>query len=680
MSDVVELPNVPSDVVPSAVPADIREANTASIASAITGVCGLSGGGKSSLADTAAEYAYEVHGKQTLCYAIDPGGFGTKRVAMIRAGILHAWDPRNHVNYFETMELATLGAWPETIEDPERGYADPNVKLILPRRLVCDMKCPAGHIARRFASEVEMNVICAQGGVPCAVCGVLTNLQNTSGIDRLIVRHRLFREIGLRIYDSITAMNDAGLIIELPTMSAKNLFARGKEGGSALGSADAFRQGTVSYGTGSEAQVGFMQNRTYGWLMNIRQLPDVVVPTICTFGIEESKKDDESGGLQILGPRIAGKARTSAVPGWIGNLVYASHEPEDLPKGTCQSPNMVFRLWLTTHTDPRDSRKMPILAKHRGTPLGIDYLEDPYYASATDRQVHAWEHCSLGVLFRMLDAQVAQAEAALRVKYPHAPGFQAPVAETGDPDEVVGTVGHRQTVVLAQGAVTSGGPATTGPQPVPMPQGLPPVAGMPRVATRSRRGVAPSVAPPVTAVAPLMGPSALGTSGAGTPPAGIPSTVTPVSPSSEAPSIVQHQLEASIAVIEAKKAVVEGATPSPVATAQTTGAGVEVVVPATAATAQPPTGSPTAVPPQAAAPVVAGSSPTPAPPSPPPVTEGPPTGATAPLPLTGAGGGSSAVAAPAPAPAAASAPPSTTPAATPASQPRVIRRPRPPVQ
>jgi hypothetical protein len=465
------------------------------------------------------------------------------------------------VRYFETMEHATLGGWPAEIEDPERGYADPNVPIIMPRRLALDLYCPNGHVARRFDNEAVLQAVHAQGGVLCPTCKLQTTLANTQKVERLILRHPLFRNVGLRIYDSISAMNDAGLIIELPTMSAEGKLSRGKEGGSALGSADAFRQGLTVYGTGSEAQVGFMQNRTYGWLMNLRTLPDVKVPTICIFGIEESKKDDESGGLQILGPRIAGKARTSAVPGWVGNLLYASHEPEDVPKGTANSPHMVFRLWLTTHTDPRDARKMPILAKHRGTPLGIDYLEDPWYDNPEDRKSHAWEKCSLKVFFRMLAAQVAEQTAALKAKFPKAPGFVEQTPESTE-DDVIGTVGTPAQAAAAA-SVPSGVAVTAGAAPVVT---APVADGMPRVI--SRRGRASTPAPPVQATAPAVSsplPTAtpvLGTPSAGAKPAdaaipaatsGAPPVIAVGKAQPEPPSVLEQQLTASIAKIEADK-------------------------------------------------------------------------------------------------------------------------------
>ena len=398
-----------------------RAANTVVQANAVTALYGISGGGKSSLADTGAEYGFEEFGGVTLCYALDPGGFGTKRLALIRAGILRAWDPTNHVRPFETMELISMGAWPETIIDPERGYADPNVPLILPGRLEFVLTCPQGHDVTRRLSEADIATVVA----PCPTCGVQSSSANTAGIKKVMVKSRIFSNVVGRIYDSFTAMCDRGLM-ELPKMSARGELAVGGSGGSVLGSADAFTQGTVTYGTGSKAQVGFVQNLAYRWLINIRQIADQKMPAITTFGVEQSKSDDESGGEVLLGLKVAGVARTGAACGWVGNLLHASLEPDE-------QGHMRHRLWLTNHYDPRDPRKIPYVAKHRGTPLGMpEYLEDPWSDNPEERAKLAWTGCSLGHFFTLLKNQFADEARRLAAKFPQAPALTGAVEKAED--------------------------------------------------------------------------------------------------------------------------------------------------------------------------------------------------------------------------------------------------------
>lgn len=512
---------------------DLRAANSvANQANAVTAIYGLSGAGKSSLADTAAEYCWETFKKVTLCYASDPGGFGNKRLSLIRLGIMRVWDPTNHINAFETMELISLGAWPAEIVDPDRGFADPAVPLVLPRRLAHVVVCPAGHEAARFDNEVVMQA----ANTPCPTCGVVTNLSNALRVDKVIVKSKVFRDVGLRIYDSVTGMNDRGLIIELPTMSARGQFAAGRDGGSALGAADAFQQGTVKYGTGSKSQVGFMQNRSYQWLVNIRQIPDQVVPAIATFGVEQSKVDDESGGEMVLGPKIAGNARTSAVPGWVGNCLHASKEPDDQGR-------MRFRLWLTNHIDPRRPDRIPYLAKHRGTPLGMpEFLEDTWHDDPGTRQELAWSTCSLKVFFRLLESQLQEQMKRDTAKYPDAPALQTDGAE-GEDEIIPITVANAPTAnvpVPVAGGRTIGRRAGRRPVAAPVPMASSGDAAA-QVSAASPTPTAPaSAGAPIAAVA------------------GPPAPAIESEQATTAPSVIQQQLQASL-----DAAAAGGASPPP---------------------------------------------------------------------------------------------------------------------
>lgn len=506
---------------------DLRAANSvANQANAVTAIYGITGSGKSALCDTAAEYCWETFSRTTLCYANDPGGWGNKRISLIRLGIMRVWDPTNHVNPFETMELISLGAWPAEILDPDRGYADPSVPLVLPRQLAHILICPQGHEAARYEHEAILQTSSAV----CPTCGVLTSLANALRVDKMIVKSKIFSRVGLRIYDSVTGMNDRGLLIELPAASARGDLPAGREGGSPLGSADALRSGRFSFGTGSKAQVGFMQNRSYQWLVNIRQIPDQVVPAIATFGVEQSKVDDESGGEMVLGPKISGNARTSAVPGWVGNCTHASKEPDEHGR-------MRHRLWLTNHIDPRRPDRIPYLAKHRGTPLGMpDYLEDPWDDDPLKRQDLAWTGCSLKVFFKLLEKQLTEVMRRDAEKYPDAPALQKDQAEPED-----------ELIPVAAGAVTSTNapiPITGGAKIGRRPGGarrpgvvavaMPPAASSPSIPVQSAGAV------------PLVPASSGPTVPASAGPVTSSGTMEGSQSATEAPSVITQQLQASL--------------------------------------------------------------------------------------------------------------------------------------
>jgi len=514
--------------------------SAANTANAVMGLYGISGSGKSSLADTGAEEAYETFGAITLCYAADLGGFGNKRLTLIRHGIMRVWDPRNHVNPFETMELMSLGAFPERLIDPERGFAEPNVKLILPRRPVWQMICPQGHVAHVFEDQRAMQVT----QVACPTCSMMTGVANAARIQAMSVKHPMFEKVGLRIYDSFTSLNEWGMA-DLQEQSARGLLPASSQGGAALGSADALRSGQFVFGTSSRAQYGFLQNRTYGWLSNIKTIPDQVMPAIATFMVEQSKGDDESGGEMLYGPKIAGNARTSALGGWLGHLLHATKEPFTQDVGA----QLVYRLWLTNHIDPRDVRKIPYIAKHRGTPLGMpDFLED-------EPGKPAWSGCSLRVFYKLQREQLALLEAEATSKYPQAPGMwrgedASASAQGGDADAVTSTGDGGGTTVTAASTVLPGGGVA---------------------ASRTRRRVAGGAAPAAVTSTPPTAPEkppVAPVTDAATPAVGKPvdeiaGTPVPTATEHVSPTVFAQQLEASLAERMAVAAAPVESVPSP---------------------------------------------------------------------------------------------------------------------
>ena len=469
-------------------------ADPANLSNSVTGIYGITGSGKSSLADTGIEYCYETTGKISLVYAADLGGYGSKRLGLIRKGIAIAYDPRNHVDPFSTMELCSLGAFPAyllpgggaTKDDRERGYAPPDCEFVMPHR------------KRYTVIGADGVVIARVYDVPSAQ--TLVGQSPGSTLVTEVVRTPGFSQVGHRVYDSMTALNDWGMN-DLQEQSAKGILpASNDKGGRALGSADALVSGNFRFAGSSIAQYGFLQNRSYGWLANIRSIPDQVVPATVTFMVEKSKGDDESGGAVIYGPKIAGNARTSALGGWLGNLLYAAFEPD-------QNQIMVRRLWLENHVDSRDLSGTPYVAKHRGTPLGMpQYLEDAPGSAP-------WSNCSLGVLFHLLNDQISKIEAGLSEKFPHAPGLPMTAAvEVEEVVRVVKALGAPSASVAAGGLRV--GTALPGTQPAPS---LPKRTGL-RIAAASV-AVAPVAAPTATLPAPpeaARAPGATGTAIAAT--------------------------------------------------------------------------------------------------------------------------------------------------------------------
>lgn len=434
-------PSVPngdeSGTFPAAVVAAPRPITAiANQANSCLGLVGITGSGKTSLAITGVEEAFEVYGKITHWYASDLGGWGNKLLSLIRLGIVRVWYIRNRHNPFETMELASEGYWPEAMQDLETGMAAPDVRLVPPRHTRWTVICPNNHEVASYHDVAQAT----QAQKACPTCGTVTSAANALRMDRVVVRSKGFRDVGHYVYDSMTQMCEFGLT------ELKGKSARGELASNALGSADALRDGSKAFGTGSVAQYGFMQDRVPVWISNIRGLPDQVLPPTLTFGVERSKGNDESGGMPLYGPKISGNAKTAWLPGWLGNCLYAAKEAH-IPPDLDEAGNIktYHRLWLVNHVDGRDSDGTPIVAKHRGEPLGMpDYLED------SGKPEEAWQRCSLRVFYGLLRAQAEVIEARDKAKYPTAPALMGAVRE--DEEEVL-------EVTTAADAVSGGAPA-----------------------------------------------------------------------------------------------------------------------------------------------------------------------------------------------------------------------------
>ena len=403
---------------------------TGTVANAVTGVYGLTKSGKTSLLATAAEYCWERFHRVSRLITSDLGGFGTKMLSLVRVGIVQAYYPRTHVNPFATMEDLSLGAWPETILAPDTGMADPNVRLIMPRSIRYRLICPCGQVAGTFLTEAELS----QASIECPACKAVVTPTTCARTTEILVQAAGFDQVGLYLYDSFSSLNEWGLA----TMAEMSAYG---QVGDAMDAATALTQGRYKFGLNSKSHFGFVQNRTPQWIANIRAIPGQAMSPIATFLVEASKGDDESGGIPVYGPKIAGNARTSTVGQWLGHLLYCTIEPDD-------NAAMRHRLWTETHVDPRDPRAIPYLAGHRGEPEGIPpFLEDDTDESG---KIIPFSGCSLKRFFSLLDQQAEAIAARDYERYADAPAFKPPQLA-----EVI--VAERSPQAVVQGPVAMGG-------------------------------------------------------------------------------------------------------------------------------------------------------------------------------------------------------------------------------
>lgn len=434
--------------------ADVSQANAA------TGVYGVSGCGKTSLTATAIEYGWETYHRIGRVYAADLGGYGNKLIKLAKLGIAQVWNLRNHIEPFETMELASLGYWPEKVLDPITGYADPYVRLVPPEVRRWIVHCPNDH---PFPPVTTKRLLDSFQQV-CPTCRQMTTLQNWARVEEIVAVPAGFKHVGLYCYDSGSSMQDWAMEDLAGKAAREDISTLSGDKNALRGINAKVVSGGMTFGTNSMQHYGFAQLRMQSWIANSRRIPRQVVPPVWTF-LEERGKD-EGGIMTIFGPKISGSARTSDVPSWLGNCLYAARELN--PSGV-----MVHRLYTSTHSKINEGN-IPHLAKHRGEPGAVDAILE-------DDPTHPFEKCSLKYFFVQLEASLQKSLTVAVEQYPDAPALQP---FTDDQDETVVSTSTASVAMERPRQIMPAGIAgavATGMVPQAMPVGAPapPVAAPP---------------------------------------------------------------------------------------------------------------------------------------------------------------------------------------------------------
>ncbi|HET9253871.1 MAG TPA: hypothetical protein VFO16_01555 [Pseudonocardiaceae bacterium] len=478
---------------------DVSQANAA------TGIVGDSGTGKTTLSATAVKYCWDRYHKISRYVAADPGGFGNMLLRMVRLGFAQVYNPINHVEPFETMEKLTLGYWPEKIDDPFTGYAQPDVFLVPPKEQRWIVYCPQGHEVRTLRSAAGLHNFSIQ----CPVCKGSPVTAQTYKVETITVQSPWIKHVGLYIFDSGTALCDWAME-DMAARAARN-DPGAKDGNALSGTGARIISGEFAFGANTMQHYGFAQNRMRSWIKNTRTIPGQVMPPIWTF--LELRATDDNKSIAVFGPKISGNARTAEVPSWLGNCLNTTKETNEKGK-------LVHRLYLVNHTDPGSF--VPHLAKTRAEPGDLPpFLED-------GEKEPPFTRFSLGYFFDQLEAALDRNTRLDAEAYPDAPAFH-PITVDGEMDVVarkelsasqlgagrgpVRTPLSSPAAVAAKaaGAATpaaatppmAGGPSSgAGPRPVPPvvmpPAVMPPAVMPPAVATPTTP--TPAAAPaPVTA-------------------------------------------------------------------------------------------------------------------------------------------------------------------------------------
>ena len=440
------------------------------------GIMGVTGSGKSSLLPTLAKYVWNRWHKVSLYYNSDGGGFPAEVQACINVGIMRVFrmltrDPSDLGLAFETCQRACQGWWPQRI-NPSTGEVPPGVPMIPPITVRFEQYCADGHLVKTVPSESLL-----QPGV-CPTCKKTVTRQDMR-VRKIVVPTKGFEDVGAVMYDGLTSM----LAWEMREMGHRSgrMELKGEE--SAIGGK--VISGDLKFGGTTRSHVGFVQSRGEELVHVTLGIPNLVVPPIFTMLTHE---DVDDRALSIIGPKIAGRAKTDEAPQWFGNML----ETAKIPAITGSGEQRI--LYLNEFTDARGVRH---LCKHRGSPGTMPaYLIDP--PEDPQRPDLAFTQFNLGVFFEMLDAALDRRIDQVKQEIPDAPGLAEGMVEVGEGAVVVEAA---STQAVTQ-PVTS-----TGPAPIPVLQA--PTLAAPKGRKRTAAlavavGILPASAPVPPPAAPVL--------------------------------------------------------------------------------------------------------------------------------------------------------------------------------
>jgi energy-coupling factor transporter ATP-binding protein EcfA2 len=326
-------------------------------------ISGPTGSGKTSLLATAAEWLWKKHKKVLRLYTADGGGYGTYVGSLVKLGIIEVFRMRTRASSGqegvaeETLLLASQGYWPETFTSVERGEVEPGCRMVSPITTTYRMSCMKGHLLR----EVTDHRLLAP--IKCNQCGISVSKAQAM-IQKSSAKAEHMSLVGGVAMEGLTSWSSW----HLQSMSDRRARQELHGEKSNIG---AFTSGEMALDGNNRADYGFVQQAAERWLQAATTIQGLAIPPVFT-ALETAAED--AGVGPIWGPAIAGQAKTSQVPQWVGDYL-GTQKVRNADSGKDE-----FRLMLA-HWRSEDGRWHPY--KTRATPGTLpEYLADAHGAEA----------------------------------------------------------------------------------------------------------------------------------------------------------------------------------------------------------------------------------------------------------------------------------------------------------
>lgn len=429
-------------------------------------------------------------------------------------------DDENNSLSFETLHLSSKGYVPARFLDPLSGEVERGVPMVAPtytRYTQLCGECGAQVQQTRLRSRLKKSHPCPQCKKPVT--------EQTARHTAEVLQTPGFEAIGSFAYDDLTSASDW----LLQDMShRKNL-----EGEKAALGGD-IESGSMVFRGNNRSQVGMAQTRIHELVANSLGIPNLIVMPFWTAISHESS--DDTGRLTVIGPKLAGDAKTYIAPSWFGNTVEAQVI-------TNERKQYIRRLYVTQWYDEYNRRH---LCGHRGDPrfMPAYYEDEPYSDAEAPKEICTG--FSLKQLMLGIEESIRLSVDADQIK--DAPGFAAIPATYGDTevDDAAAPAATAATNVKAR-------PTVQGRRPRPSVQGKAPEA--PKLEAQ------PATEPPTEQPAATEAAADAAGNAAGTAPAAEAAVVQPADTPEEAPPPVQPATPAAPAPPAAQAAVADKPLP-----------------------------------------------------------------------------------------------------------------------
>lgn len=364
-------------------------------------VIGISGAGKTSLSATFSEYLWDTYKQILLLYSCDGGAFPTVVQKRVKQGLIRVWRMRTRSAQglaFETCYLGSKGYWPKVI-NPTTGESAPAVELVPGVTTTYRLFDPEGHLLKTVPSASLIRP------TYCSTCKAMIDTAAMT-VTEIATQTPGFEQVGGVYFDGLTSMS-SWFMGDLDERAG-----RGELGGEKSAIGGTIKSGDLKFGGNSRAHFGFAQTRIQQIVHNSLSIPSLSEGPVFTALTHEV---EEGGQLPVVGPRLAGSAKTDEAPQWFGNVFEAR-------AGQDSKGKHVRRLYLKEFIDGENRRH---LLKNSSSGRLPDLLEDPAYGEGP-----MFSQFNLGLVFRLLDQDL---ETELSETIKDAPGLPDGLATYGSP-------------------------------------------------------------------------------------------------------------------------------------------------------------------------------------------------------------------------------------------------------